>query len=76
MNTPETFKYANIGPWKSKSYLYHILPPLSVIVVVSSIVKILVFLLQVDAALAAFLPDVAVCAAHVTEAKDGESDRN
>ena len=59
-----------------KGYLHHILPPLSIIVVVSSIVKILVFLLQVDAALAAFLPDVAVCSAHVTEAKDGESDQN
>ena len=76
MNTPETFKYANIGPWKSKSYLHHILPLLSVIEVVSPIVEILVLLLQVDATLAAFLPDLAVCSAHVTEAKDGESDRD
>ena len=60
-----------------KSYLHHILPPLSIIVVVGSIVKILVLLLQVDAAaLAAFLSDLAVCSTHVDHPKDGEHDRN
>ena len=38
-----------------KSYLHHILPPLSVSVIVGSIIFVL--LLHVDAALAAFLPD-------------------
>ena len=60
-----------------RSYLHHILPPLSISIVVGSIIQILVLLLQVDdAALAAFLPDLAVCSNHETEPKDGESDRN
>ena len=59
-----------------KSYLHHILPPLSIVIVVGSIVQILVLLLQVDAALAASLSDLAVCSDHVDEAKDGESDWN
>ena len=59
-----------------KRYLHHILPPLSIIVVVFSIIQIYVLLLQVDAALAAFLSDLAVFSAHVTKAKDGQSDWN
>ena len=69
-----------------KSYLHHILPPLSIRVVVVSVVKISISLLQVDAAwatslvdLAANPPDLAVCAvvaAHVDQAEDGEGDWN
>ena len=57
-------------------YLHHIQPPLSFHVVVCSIIQIYVLLLDVDTAFAAVLPDLAVCAAHVDEAKDGEHDRN
>ena len=57
-----------------ESYLHHILPPLSIVIVVGSIVQILVLLLQVDAALAASLSDLAVCPNHVDETKDGEHD--
>ena len=59
-----------------KSYLHHILPPLSIVIIVGSIIEISVFLLQVDAALAASLSDLAVCSNHVAETKDGEGDRN
>ena len=59
-----------------KTHLHHILPPLSIVIVVSSIIQIFVLLLQVDAALAAFLSDLAVCSNHETEPKDGERDRN
>ena len=61
---------------KIKSYLHHILPPFSILVVVVSVVQVGVGLLQVNAAGAASLPDLTVCAAHVDQAKDGESDRN
>ena len=61
---------------KIKSYLHHILPPFSILVVVVSVVQVGVGLLQVDAAGAASLPDLTVCAAHVDEPKDGEGDRN
>ena len=59
-----------------KRYLHHIQPPLSFHVVVCSIIQIYVLLLDVDTAFAAVLPDLAVCATHVDDAKDGESDRN
>ena len=59
-----------------ESHLHHIKPPIPVSVVVVSVVGIHVFLLQVDAALAAFLTDLAVCSNHETEPKDGERDRN
>ena len=65
--------------WKSKSYLHHILPPFSIRVVVLSVIKISIRLLQVNAAGAASLPDLAVdavVAAHVDQAEDGEGDRN
>ena len=68
---------------KIKSYLHHILPPFSILVVVVSVVQVGVGLLQVNAAgaaglsdLAASLPDLTVCAAHVDEPKDGEGNRN
>ena len=61
---------------KIKSYLHHILPPFSILVVVVSIIQICIRLLHVNAALAARLPDLTVCAAHVDQAEDGESDRN
>ena len=68
---------------KIKSYLHHILPPFSILVVVVSVVQVGVGLLHVDAAraaslsdLAASIPDLAVCAAHVDEAKDGEGNWN
>ena len=60
-----------------KTHLHHVLPSLSIIsTVVGSIIQIYVPLLQVDAALAAFLSDLAVCSNHETEPKDGERDRN
>ena len=59
-----------------KSYLHHILPPFSILVVVVSVIQIGVGLLHVDAAGAASLPDLTVCAAHVDETEDGEGDRN
>ena len=60
-----------------KSHLHQILPSLSIIsIVVGSIIQISVPLLQVDAALAAFLTDLAVCSNHVDQPKDGESYRN
>ena len=64
--------------WKSKSYLHHILPPFSILVVVVSVVQVDICLLQVDAAArAASLSDLAaVGAAHVDETKDGEGDWN
>ena len=61
---------------KIKSYLHHILPPFSILVVVVSVVQVGVGLLQVNAAGAASLPDLTVCAAHVYEPEDGEGDRN
>ena len=61
---------------KIKSYLHHILPPFSILVVVVSVVQVGVGLLQVNAAGAASLPDLTVCAAHVDEPKDGEGNRN
>ena len=61
---------------KIKSYLHHILPPFSILVVVVSVVQVGVGLLHVDAAGAASLPDLTVCAAHVDEPKDGEGNRN
>ena len=61
---------------KSESYLHHILPLFSILVVVFPVVKVSICLLQVNAALAAGLPDLTVCAAHVDETKDGEGDRN
>ena len=61
---------------KIKSYLHHILPPFSILVVVVSVIQIGVGLLHVDAAGAASLPDLTVCAAHVDEPKDGEGDWN
>ena len=45
-------------------------------VVVASIIQVLVLLLQVDAALAAYLTDLAVCSTNVGDPKDDESDRN
>ena len=69
-----------------KSYLHHILPPFSIRVIVVSVVKISIRLLQVDTAWATSLPDLtanppdlavdAVVAAHVDQAEDGEGDRN
>ena len=59
-----------------KRYLHHILPPLSIIVVVVSIIQISVLLLQVDAALAAFPLDLTICPTHVDETKDGQSNWN
>ena len=64
-----------------KSYLHHILPPFSILVVVVSVVQVDICLLQVDAAraaslsdLAASLPDLAVGTAHVDQPEDGEGD--
>ena len=64
--------------WKSKSYLHHILPPFSILVVVVSVIEISIGLLHVDAAWAraASLPDLTVCAAHVDQAEYGEGDRD
>ena len=63
-----------------KSYLHDILPPLSIsIVVVVSIIRIYILLLEIDtAAVAAFLSNRghAVCPDHVDEANDGEQDRD
>ena len=69
-----------------KSYLHHILPPFSILVVVVSVVQVDICLLHVDAAWAASLLDLranpldlaicAVVAAHVDQAEDGEGDRN
>ena len=59
-----------------KSYLHHILPPLSIIVVIVSIIQIFFLLRQInEAALAAFLSDfvAAFCLEHVDDAKDGKS---
>ena len=58
---------------KSESYLHHILPLFSILVVVFPVVKVSIRLLQVDAA---GLLDLTVCAAHVDETEDGEGDRN
>ena len=58
-----------------KSYLHHILPSVSILVVVVSVVQVDIRLLQVDAARAASLPDLAaVGAAHVDETKDCQGD--
>ena len=66
-----------------KSYLHHILPPFSILVVVVSVVQVDICLLQVDTAraaglsdLTAILPDLAVGAAHVDQPEDGEGDWN
>ena len=59
-----------------KSHLHHIEPPIPVSVVVISVVGIHVFLLQVDATLAAFLSEVAVCPTHVDETDCGEKNRD
>ena len=67
--------------WKSKSYLHHILPSVSILVVVVSVVQVDICLLQVDTAraaslsdLAASLPDLAVGAAHVDQPEGCEGD--
>ena len=58
-----------------KSYLHHILPSVSILVVVVSVVQVDIRLLQVDAARAASLSDLAaVGAAHVDQPEDGEGD--
>ena len=57
---------------ENKSYLHHVLPPLSITVVVGSIIQIFVLFLQVDVALATCLSDLT----HEDDANDGESDRN
>ena len=59
-----------------KSYLHHVLPPLSITVVVGSIIHIFVLFLQVDVALAACLSDLTISSTHEDDAKDGESDRD
>ena len=56
--------------------LHHIEPHIPVSVVVFSIAGIHAFLLQVDAALAAFLSEVAVCPTHVDETDCGEKNRD
>ena len=61
-----------------KSYLHHILPPFSILVVVVSVVQVDICLLQVDAAAraASLLDLAAVGAAHVDQPEDGEGDRD
>ena len=57
-------------------YLHHIKPPVPISVVVSSVIEIVVLLLQVDAALAALLFQVAVGPDHVDEPHNGHNNWN
>ena len=59
-----------------ESHLHHIKPPIPVSIVVVSVIWIYVFLLQIDAALAEFFSEVAVCPTHVDEADCGEKNRD
>ena len=59
-----------------KSHLHHIEPPIPVSIVVVPVIWIHIFLLQVKAALAAFLTEVAVCPTHVDETDCGEKNRD
>ena len=65
-----------IGGHYYGSHLHHIKPPITISEVVSSVIKIVVFLLQVDAALAALLFQVAVGPDHEDEAHKGHTNRN
>ena len=61
----------------SHSHLHHIKSPVSISVVVSSIIEVIIFLLEVDAAFAALLFQVAVDhTAHVDEAEKCHQNRD
>ena len=61
-----------------KTHLHHILPSLSISIVVGSIIQISVLLHQVNACCvsATFLTGLAVCSNHVDDAKEGGNSKN